>query len=180
MVTFADAGALGDMVSEVVVPATASVTGSVKFDVPLEHRRVGNGWDTWSHPYNGDVYWLDEVVSGNRLTLTLPAGTRAFYLYVEPDFFGPAGFTVGSGSTTGTLQIQGDGGASGFGFFSDDPAVDLSSIFIEKNGADFSNGFAVGQFGINGTGAIPEGFGGLLLLGMGLVGLWELRRRTLG
>lgn len=180
MVPFADAGALGDRVSEVAVPAAASVTGSVSFDVALEHHRVGNGWDTWSHAYDGDVYWLDEVVDGNRLTLTLPAGTRAFYLYVEPDFFGPAGFTVGSGSTTSSVQIQGDGGASGFGFFTDDPAVDLTSIFVEKNGADFSNGFAVGQFGINGTGTIPEGSGGLVMLGMGIAGLWGLRRRTRG
>lgn len=181
MVGFQDARPLGDEVVDVAPPGSATVTGMLEWDVPLEHTKVGQGWDTWSHPYTGDVYWLDEIIYGNTLTLTLPLGTQSFYFYLEPNFFGEASFGVTSGTTTRVLDVMGEGGANGIGFYSDDPGQSLVSITIEKLSADFTDGFGVGEFAINGVATMPDASGGVWIVGMawlGILGLrWQMRRQ---
>jgi len=177
MVSFVDTGVLGGMVTEVATPPSATASGPIQFSSPLEHARVGNGWGTWSHTYNGDVYWFDELLDGNSLTLTFPQGTQAFYVYLEPDFFGTASFGVSSGLAGTTLDVSGNGGATGIGFYSDDPGQDLLSITIEKQSADFSNGFGVGEFGINGVNGVPDGSSGVTIGVVTLLGFWGLGRQ---
>lgn len=151
---YVDPGALGSTVTEIGSPPDAAVSGHLVFDQGLEHQRVGNGWSTWSHGYQGDVYWFDELLLGNQLTLTLPDGTMAFQFYLAPDYFGSAEFEISSAGASRTLSIEGQGGAQGIGFYSDTPGEALSAIRIEKLSADFSNGFALGEFAINGTGGV--------------------------
>lgn len=157
MVPFSDPRQLGDPVLDVAPPPGALVTGDLLFDNEVTHHRVGQGWDTWSHGYTGDVYSFDEILwNSSTLTLTLPADTKAFYLYAEPDFFGDFTFEISSGGASEILDISGKGGAKGVGFYTDDPALEsLTSVVITRLSPDIP-GFAVGNFGINGTATLPD------------------------
>ena len=137
-----DSQAVGINVSNVVDPA-----GTITFNTPLRHDTIGNGWATWSHGYTGDVYDTFNVGQLTTVTISLPPGTKAFYLYAEPQAF--AQFTVEAtaqdGTTSGPINVQGEAGAQYFGFYGTGDAT-LSSITVTT--ADPS-GFAVGEFGIN-------------------------------
>lgn len=50
-----------------------SVRGSVVFNAPRYHRRIGQGWTNWGHDYAGDVYVVPGA--GTKTQLTLPAGS---------------------------------------------------------------------------------------------------------
>lgn len=177
---FSDASGLGDWVTRVAPPAKAATTGDLEFDTALEHSRIGSGWDTWSHGYTGDVYWFDELLNGNMLTLTMPVGTMAFRFYLEPDFFGTATFAVIAGGEVTSLDVDGRGGAQGVGIYSDDPTDPLTTIVIEKMSVDFSNGFGVGEFGMDVIPAIPEGSGLAWMIGGIAAGAMALRWRAPG
>lgn len=134
----------GSIVSGVVDPA-----GTIGFSQALSHDLIGQCWATWSNGYTGDVY--DTFNSGSaeptQVTITLPAGTNAFYFYAEPQQFSVFSVeaTAQDGTTSGPIDVQGEGGAQYFGFYGTGGAT-LSSITVTT--AD-PTGFAVGEFGIN-------------------------------
>jgi hypothetical protein len=156
-----------------VTSVASPLGGSVGFGIPLEHLMVGNGWATWSNGYTGDVYWNQ---GGGDITLTMPSGTGAFYLYAEPDAFGVETVTATAQDGTAVTQsVDGNGGASYFGFYGT-AGDQIVSITV----SDPSNDFAIGQFGISGS-VIPEP-SSVVLLGVGAVGLlgcaWRRRKRV--
>jgi hypothetical protein len=116
--------------------------GTVSFSPALNHSTVGNGWDTWSHGYTGDVYWT----TGSTITITLPAGTRAFYFYAEPNTFDvfEVTATAQDGTTSGPIQVQGNSGAKYFGFYATG-TPNIESIMVTTTD---TTGFGVGEFGI--------------------------------
>jgi hypothetical protein len=130
------------------VPSVSGPAGTIGFSPALNHDRIGNGWATWSHGYTGDVYDTLGAEDLTQATITLPAGTKAFYFYAEPQQF--ATFSVAAtaqdGTTSGPITVQGNSGAQYFGFYGTGSAT-LSSITVTT--AD-PTGFAVGEFGING------------------------------
>jgi hypothetical protein len=132
-----DSQSIGADVSGVTGP-----TGTITFDPQLEHDQVGNGWATWSNGYSGDVYATGEA---ETVTVGLPAGTSAFYLYAEPDEF--ATFTVTAtaqdGTSSGPVNVNGEAGAAYFGFYATGSTT-ISSITVTTAGDDF----AIGEFGI--------------------------------
>jgi hypothetical protein len=127
------------------VSGVSGPTGEVSFSPALEHDQIGNGWATWSNGYTGDVY---ATGSAESATVTLPAGTDAFYLYAEPDEFET--FTVTAtaqdGTSSGPVNVEGESGATYFGFYGTGGAT-VSTITITTEGDDF----AIGEFGIAGT-----------------------------
>jgi hypothetical protein len=132
-----DDRALGNVVSDVSGP-----TGTVGFTPSLTHARVGSGWATWSHGYTGDVYYT----TGTQITMTLPAGTKAFYFYAEPNTFDVFSVeaTAQNGTTSGPIPVQGNSGAKYFGFYGTGGAT-LASITVTISDTSV---FAVGEFGI--------------------------------
>jgi hypothetical protein len=126
-----------------VVTSVNDPAGTVTFSPPLNHSRVANGWDTWSHGYMGDVYWT----GGSTITMTLPAGTRAFYFYAEPNTFDvfEVTATAQDGTTSGPIQVHGNSGAKYFGFYATGtPNIESITVTTTTD----ANGFAVGEFGI--------------------------------
>ncbi|HEY1616457.1 MAG TPA: S53 family peptidase [Streptosporangiaceae bacterium] len=121
-------------------------TGKMTFNPDLTCEEVGDGWETWSNGYTGDVYWADGNVGGSTtVTLTLPAGTKAFYLYAEPDEFDTFDMeaTAQNGTTSGPLQVYGESGAAYYGFYVNGSSADIKKITISCD-----DDFAVGEFGI--------------------------------
>jgi hypothetical protein len=145
-----------------VTPApTSSVTDTARtitFDQTLNHDRIGfngtyapNCWATWSNGYTGDVYDTASSTNPGQVTITLPAGTKAFYFYAEGNQFVDI-YTVtateAGGRTSGPITVNGDAGATYLGFYGIDGAT-LTSIKVTDTDPF---GFAVGEFGINTTG----------------------------
>jgi hypothetical protein len=122
---------------------------SIGLSPALTHETLScGGWATWSNGYTGDVY--DNVSAPGTMTVTLPKGTKAFYFYAEPDVLST--FTVTSVSTPGTVSsgsvsVNGDAGATFFGYYSKSSTVSLRKITISCSD---SSGFAIGEFGISG------------------------------
>jgi hypothetical protein len=133
-----------------VVTSVNDPAGTIGFSPALNHSRVGNGWATWSHGYTGDVYWTG---AGSTITITLPSGTAAFYLYAEPNTRSPFNVTATAqdGTTSGPVVVDGNGGARYFGFYGIGGA-NLASITITT---DDTAGLGVGEFGISPSAAPP-------------------------
>ena len=133
-----DTAADGAVVSGVNDPA-----GSITFSPSLTHTLVGSLWLTWSHGYTGDVYF---VIPTQPITITLPAGTKAFYLYAEPNTFDvfDVQATAQDGTTSGPVQVQGDSGAKYFGFYGTGDA-EIQTVTVTTTD---TSGLAVGEFGI--------------------------------
>lgn len=152
---------------EVDVPSPLG--GVVGFSSPANHRAIGDGWATWSHGYTGDVYYTNGALS---ISLIMPANTGAFYLYAEPNPFGPFTMTVtDSTGATITTTVEGDSGANGFGFYTN--MGSLVSISVSS-----TVDFAIGEFGIANTQGqgVPDGGSAVALLGIALTGIGGVRR----
>ncbi len=122
--------------------------GTILFDPALQHLTVPDGWATWSHGYTGDVYFTGTSSgSDSTVTIDLPAATKAFAFYAEPNTF--ASFTVEAIADDGTssepIDIEGDSGARYFGFYGTGEQS-VASITISASDPE---GFAVGEFSIS-------------------------------
>lgn len=174
-----DASAVGSVVTSLAPPPAAPVSGPLAFSTDLTHYEVGS-WGTWSHGYTGDVYWLDEFIFGNVLTLTLPLDTKAFAFYLEPGFLGALDFSITAatyGSSSGLIPatINGNSGATGFGFYTGNAADSLKSITITGTNT-WPDGFSVGEFSINSVPNVPDGGTTILLLSFALSSMGVARR----
>jgi hypothetical protein len=151
-------------------PGGANLT----FSQALTHDIAGDlntGWATWSHGYTGDVYDTIGAQDPFSLTIGLPSSTRAFSFYVEPTTFATFLFTATAQDGTFCVQaINGLGGASGFGFFTDGGTL-LTSISINGDLTDF----AVGEFGI--SRGVPDGGSTALFTFLGLLPMWGMALR---
>jgi subtilase family serine protease len=121
-------------------------TGNLGFAPDLECLQIGSGWATWSNGYAGDVYYDGQNPGGtSTITLTLPGGTRAFYLYAEPNEFETLEMqaTAQNGTTSGPLSVFGASGAQYLGFYANGPGLNIKTITITCD-----DDFAIGEFAI--------------------------------
>jgi hypothetical protein len=127
---------LGTAVSDFTLP-----DGTMTFSPGVLHLTIGHPWATWSNGYTGDVYYD----SGTTLTMTLPAGTSAFYFYVEPNTLASVtvAATAQDGTTSGPESFSGFRSARYFGFYGTGGAT-VTTITVSGP----SGGFAVGEFGV--------------------------------
>jgi hypothetical protein len=146
-----------------VTSVASPLGGLLQFGTPtapqsLGHTTIGQGWATWSHGYTGDVYTnftgggpMAENDVDTTTVMTMPAFTKAFYFYAEPNFFAVYGIraigvgTDGSVVNSGFLPVNGASGARFYGFYSTTSA-DIARIVVTAKAA--AGGFAVGEFGI--------------------------------
>ncbi len=113
--------------------------GQTAFSPPLNHRRVGQGWPSWSHGYRGDIYYSNGATT---VTLRLPQGVRAFIFYVQPETLGTHTITATTPDGTRLTQdVTADAGAAGFGFHVLGRVSALSSMTIQAEVP-----FAIGEF----------------------------------
>jgi hypothetical protein len=146
-----------DQVPQAAIPDFTSVssipgspTGTLSISPSANKRTVPNGgWaSAWGHGYAGPVFFTN---GSTTATLTLPAGTKAFYFYMHGDSYGTRTFTAttNSGATSGAIPIttSAPGGAAsaiGFAFYST-AGETITSITITGD-----DDFSVAEFGING------------------------------
>ena len=155
---------------------------SIGFNQTVLETNIGLApkWGSWSHGYTGNVWSTAD--SGNKLsvTLTLPTGTKALYFFAQPSDLSVQPITVTYSGATGsplTLSISGNGGAQGFGLYSD-AGEDLTQFTISSVSA--SGGFAFGEFGIFNSGAgsvVPEPTS-MAIFGLSGLALIARRMRT--
>lgn len=117
----------------------------ITFNPAVNVRQVGSGWATWSGGYTGNVFYPSGATS-LTVDFTVPGGPNwiiAAQLYAEPNPFGvfdisaAAGDWGGATSPTITQAVDGNGGASGWGFYSPDSFI--RSITITSD-VDFAIG----------------------------------------
>ena len=138
-------------VFDFVTSVPSPLGGELGFSIPMSHRRIGEGWSTWSHGYTGDVYY---TYSQSEVTIELPGGTLAFYFYVEPTVFGIASFSATVDDGTSVEQnAMGSAGAAYFGFFVDDPGDPPIESITVVNITTYD--FAIGEFGISAGAPAP-------------------------
>ena len=165
---------------QTLVNSTDSGPLSIGFGQAVKEVKINDGWGSWSHGYTGNVW--STVDSGNKLsvTLTLPTGTKALYFFAQPEALSVQPITVTYSGATGsplTLSISGNGGAQGFGLYSD-AGEDLTQFTISSVSA--SGGFAFGEFGIFNSGAgsvVPEPTS-MAIFGLSGLALIARRMRT--
>jgi hypothetical protein len=141
-----------DTAANTAMTSSVSVAaGTIGFDQALNHDHVGSVppecWATWSHSYTGDVYDTIYSLNKTQVTITLPSGTRAFYLYAEPNQFSTFDVTATAqdGTTSNAVSVDGSAGAKYFGFY-ELGGTAISSITVTSTD---TSGFAIGQFGIS-------------------------------
>ena len=119
--------------------------GFVAFSSSVLHAVTPGEWLTWSHDYNGDVYYS---ASYQSITLTMPEGTSAFYFYAQPNSLSL--HTISANTSDGistsieiNQDVEGHRGASYYGFYGTEGSM-VSSITVACETVDF----AIGEFGI--------------------------------
>jgi hypothetical protein len=111
------------------------------FTTAINHRRIGSGWNSWSHGYTGDVYYSNSATS---LTFTVPAGTTGVYFYVEPNPYETHTFTAVVNGTVESEPFEANGSAGAAGIaICGTPTSPLETITVSSD-IDFS----IGEFGI--------------------------------
>ena len=119
------------------VTGPCPISGSIQFSIPCNHRRIGSGWNSWSHGYTGDVYYTNGATS---LTIRLPAPGCAFYFYVEPNPYAQHTFTVtADDGSSASFDAHGSAGAAYCGVFGADIAWVTISCDVD---------FAIGEFAL--------------------------------
>ncbi len=119
--------------------------GVIHFDQQFRQTVVYDQWGEWGHGYLGNVYY-DPQTTANRVVITLPPNTGAFYLYVMPvNYYDDSTIVATANGIVTSDPIFASGWAAGYvGFYATGGAT-LQTITIET-GANQS--FGLGEFAI--------------------------------
>jgi len=136
------------------VTSVPGPTGDILFSRTGYHDRVGDDWPLWGHEYRGDVYHFrgNAVPYGGTfetsVTITLPAGTIAFYMNVNTELARPgavAHVTTGASAAAAEVRpLKGMDSVLVTIYSLDEP---LDSVTVTVSGPSL----AIGEFGICGA-----------------------------
>lgn len=143
--------------------------GTLDFDNPLNIRTINSGWSTWSGGYTGQVLY---AAGQSSISINLSSNLQALGFYAEPNTQSVFDITLQliSGESI-TQAVDGNGGASFFGFF----GGNVSSISVSTTDNDFAFGDFVSSIAQQ-TGTVPEP-APIALLGSGFLGFYMSRRK---
>lgn len=140
--------AIPNMTNVSVIPGSP-ISPDTTTSIPVQKRTVGDGWTSWSHDYAGPVFYTVPIIP--PLTLTI-APARAFYVYVEPAALGEPFaviVTTNAGGSSGSVLVDGDGGATGFAFYTT-AGESITSVTIDAD--PDGDGFAFAELGLGNHG----------------------------
>lgn len=167
----ASQAAIPDFTAEISAIPGSPVAGVLGINPTADKRTAGVSWwignpAAWGHGYTGPMFY----VQAEPVVLTLPANTKAFYFYVQPNPRGTfnVSATTDSGATSGAVPVTSgpSGSANGFAFYSTAGETITSISIISSNNSSAFPGMAIGEFGISAghTTCASEGYTGTQLL----------------
>eukprot|EP01083_Nonionella_stella_P294352 1000724_1 len=89
----------------------------VTFNIPHGRADIPNWGDSWSHPYDGSIYYTDGENKRAVITLTFPEDTGAFIFYIQPAPSKTKDYDMTVTYNDGTVfmvNINGESDATGF------------------------------------------------------------------
>lgn len=125
------------------ISTLTDTVATLKFSLPVRAATVPGTWTAWSHSATPRVL----ISFDNSLSFTLAPNAAVFYLYIEPADPYSHSITVKAYNgpsilASGTENVTGNGGASGFGFYAD-AGEQITKIGITAQPG--SSGFAIGE-----------------------------------
>lgn len=128
-------------VSDLPTPWLSSLT----FTPTVLHAHTPNDWATWSHGYEGSIYYNELP----QLDMTFPDNVCALIFYLEPNAFSTFNFNVSySDGWFLNLDVTGFAGAVGIGVsLHDEHGFPTGVSILNTDGA--AAGFAVGEFSMS-------------------------------
>ena len=170
-----------NLIYETSVPTPLG--GSVSFSPAVFHLNSTALWgNPWGNSYTGDVY-ANYGPSLSPVTLTLPSGTNAFYLFIEPTTYDLAESiaVMAQDGTTVTQVVKTDGGGAKYYGFYGTGGDHVMSLTI-TGPANANQQFGFGEMAIARSAeeaVVPEpGTLSLLVIGAMAAPLWFRRRKA--
>lgn len=135
-----------------IIPGSP-IPGDLVVEPLVQKLTVPDTWPYWSHGYEGPIFFnagLKPVQGSGQsrglfqtVTLSLPPGATAVYLYVQP-WDGTLVYVTTDDGTSINTSVSSTA-AEGFGFYTDTAGETIATLLVEVGDTEFF----IGEFGIS-------------------------------